>query len=95
MSPALDAGDVVQATAIPLRPDMQLHELRAANTEICVRLTLDALSTVQTRGDVASRPQRRVGRYYSFMPAVLKDLCVKRFAAYTSRVTAPADGVPA
>jgi methionyl-tRNA formyltransferase len=95
MLPALDAGDVVQNMHIPLRPAMQLHELRAANSEVCVRLSLDALSAIETRGDVASRRQGRTGRYYSFMPAVLKELCVRRFAAHTSRMAATADGVPA
>jgi hypothetical protein len=30
-------------------------------------------------GHVVTLPQREVGRYYSFMPAVLKDVCVHKF----------------
>jgi methionyl-tRNA formyltransferase len=95
MSPTLDAGDVVQSAAIPLRPRMELHELRAANTEICVGLTLEALSAIQARGDVASRRQQHAGRYYSFMPTALKELCVRRFAAHTSRMALCGGGIPA
>ena len=63
---------------------MALHELRQVNTEICVRLTLDALAGFVRVGRFVGQAQRRLGRYYSFMPAVLKDLCVERFARHTS-----------
>ena len=33
-------------------------------------------------GRVMSRPQRMRGRYYSFMPSVLKAQCERRFDAY-------------
>jgi methionyl-tRNA formyltransferase len=71
----LDTGAVVEKAAIPL-PD-ELYQLRAANTEVCVELTLGA---VERR---AATPQRAVGRYYSFMPAVLKDVCLQRWAKRT------------
>jgi hypothetical protein len=53
------------------------------NTQACVRLFLAALGAFSNNDDVPSRQQRARGRYYSFMPAVLKELCVGRFAKHT------------
>ena len=70
----LDTGAIVARAAIPL-PE-ELFQLRAANTEVCVALTL-ALS----QEDPIASPQRERGRYYSFMPSVLKDVCLRRWSA--------------
>lgn len=79
----LDTGDIVLQEALRLTPGMPLSALRAVNAEACVRLCVCAADMMERQNDVLSRPQRRKGRYYSAMPGVLKDLCVKRFAAHT------------
>jgi methionyl-tRNA formyltransferase len=86
LAPTLDSGDVIQTLPLPLARGMALYELRRINTEICLRLTLSALEDLARRGQFAGRAQRRAGRYYSFMPAVLKTLCVERFARHTERL---------
>lgn len=73
-----DTGDLVGQLPVPIRQGMELHELRAANTKACVDLVRRALASAET-GALARRPQRSRGRYYSFMPACLKALCVERF----------------
>jgi methionyl-tRNA formyltransferase len=83
LTSALDAGDIVHLRQIPLRPEMSLHELRAANTKVCVDLTLAALDQIADAGDIRGTPQVSKGRYYSFMPAVLKEICVRKFERYT------------
>jgi hypothetical protein len=82
---ALDTGDVVALEPIPLEPGMKLYQLRAANTRICVSMSLGALEALEG-GMVSRRAQHKRGRYYSFMPAVLKDRCVSQFEDYTSRL---------
>lgn len=79
----LDAGDIVGARPVKVVKSMPLHQLRCANTEVCLRLACDALDDYQAAGGIAARTQRSRGRYYSFMPAVLKDICIARFAKYT------------
>jgi methionyl-tRNA formyltransferase len=79
----LDDGDIILQAALPLTPGMPLHELRRSNTEICVKLTLSALDMYTRHGHFISRPQRALGRYYSFMPAALKEICRIRFEKYT------------
>ena len=74
----LDTGDIVDCRPVPIRRDMELHELRAANTRVCVELVKSALAS--------QRPnrirQKYKGRYYSFMPGCLKELCVEKFRRY-------------
>ncbi len=86
VNPRLDDGDIVLQAGIPLRRGMGLHELRGCTARVCVRLTLAALDMYARNGDFLSRPQRRRGRYYSFMPAPLKDVCRARFESYTSEL---------
>jgi len=81
-----ERGGVVLSAAIPIEPDMEMHEFRAANTEVCVQLVINGLHMLQTFGQFISRPQNRSGRFYGFMPAVLKDLCKKRFERYTAEL---------
>jgi methionyl-tRNA formyltransferase len=82
LEPALDAGGIVLQGMVPLYHGMPLHALRAANTEICVRLTLTVIDMILRDGKVLGRPQMRRGRYYSAMPAVLKAVCQERFETY-------------
>jgi len=52
------------------------------NTEICVRLSVTTIDTYVRYGNVMSRPQRQVGRYYSAMPTQLKSVCCANFENY-------------
>ena len=65
------------ARRFPL-PDA-LHELRAAQHRGVRRV--DACRPRATAPPAV--PQRKRGRYYSFMPAVLKDVCVRRWSKRT------------
>lgn len=79
----LDAGPIILQSAIPLKPGMQLYELRHYNTEVCIDMTTSALNTFASRGQFNSRPQQKRGRYYSSMPSALKEICQIRFKEYT------------
>ncbi len=78
----LDDGAIVSRASIPVHKGMKLHELRRFNTEMCVTLTLNALDMYKRSGSICSAHQRRKGRYYSFMPSPLKDICVRKFERY-------------
>ena len=88
VAPELDSGDIISSAAVPIHSNMALHELRGANSTVCVSLTLAALSEMQRRGEVPGRPQRSTGRYYSFMPDVLKEVCCRQFSAHTQKLQA-------
>jgi methionyl-tRNA formyltransferase len=83
----LDDGAIVGLRAIPLTRGMQLAQLRAANTECAVRLCRDAIRELHESGTIAARAQRQAGRYYSFMPAALKAVCVDKFQRHCATLT--------
>lgn len=80
----LDTGDIVDRRPVPLAPGMPLAELRRAASELAVDMALDAVGAFKRDSRFAARPQARKGRYYSWMPAVLKDICVRAFARHTA-----------
>lgn len=79
VAPGLDAGAIISKIQLPLQVNMELYQLRAENTKCCVTLVSEAIENYQERGILDTTPQKQKGRYYSFMPAVLKDSCVQKF----------------
>jgi len=82
----LDDGAIILQAAIPLRPGMELHQLRRYNTETCIDMVTSALDMFARWRHMICRPQRKRGRYYSFMPSALKETCQIRFKEYTDRL---------
>ena len=82
----LDDGDIIQQAQIRLDKNFKIKNLRAENTKLCVELTLSALLTFNQLGSFISKPQKKKGRYYSFMPADLKQICVKNFGKYIQKL---------
>lgn len=80
----LDTGAIVFQTRLPIRRGLGLHELRAVNTRACVDLSRLALECLERDEELPSRPQLQRGRYYSFMPAVLKEECARRWERYVA-----------
>ena len=78
----LDTGDIVLQSELRFEPNTQLHQMRTINTKVCINLSLISLYAFQYIGFLPSRRQVRCGRYYSFMPAVLKEVCVRKFDRY-------------
>nr|WP_281413087.1 formyltransferase family protein [Marivibrio halodurans] len=84
VAPELDRGGVVMRMPIPIHRGMKLHQLRKANTDVCIDISLQGLEMLANYGQFISQPQLYIGRYYSFMPAVLKSRCVRQFEAFTA-----------
>lgn len=83
VAPTLDSGAMLELKPVPLAKGMELHQLRHANTEVCIDITLSALKGFARGNMLRVTPQQRRGRYYSFMPAVLKDICMAKFRRHT------------
>jgi len=79
----LDCGDIILQKPIKIFKSMKLHELRRFTTEICIELVLSAISKFQKNGHFISYPQKKFGKYYSFMPTEKKEICVNLFNKYT------------
>lgn len=79
VAPRLDTGDIVATAQLAPPHGAPLTQLRAANTEACADLVRGAVQQRAAGGSVVTRPQRSEGRYYSFMPTVLKEVCLQRW----------------
>ena len=79
MNTNLDEGDVVNSMALELNEGMHLFELRALTTKVSVKLVRQALDASRENPSLTATPQKARGRYYSWMPAVLKDSCENNF----------------
>ncbi len=79
LNPKLDDGEIIHQKKIKLNNQLSLYKLRSENTKICVELVLSALSRFKQKKEFISKPQQRSGRYYSFMPSVLKEICLKYY----------------
>ena len=78
VEPEFDTGNIILQGKINLWPNMQLHELRASNTELCFELFKSLVNMYQKNEKVYGKKQKTLGRYYSMMPEVLKhDVSVK------------------
>ena len=82
----LDTGNVIKIIPLKICHNMKLHELRMVNTQVCIDLVLESLEDYKSQGQFKGDPQKHKGRYYSFMPGVLKDICCKKFQRYTDSI---------
>ena len=56
--------------------------LRSENVKFCVEITLGALKKFKEKGVFESYSQKKIGRYYSFMPSPLKEICLNNYNRY-------------
>ena len=84
IEPSLDTGDIVDRKPVPLYEDMPLADLRRTACELTVEMAIAALDFFEKTGKFKATAQRRKGRYYSYMPAVLKDICIRNFEHHTA-----------
>lgn len=79
MDEELDTGPIIFQQQLKPITGSELFQLRATNTKACVQLSLMALNITANNGSLPSRTQVKRGRYYSFMPTALKEICVKKY----------------
>lgn len=80
----IDTGMRVARLALPVARGMKLYQLRAVNTLACVQLVSPTLDGIAAGRPPAGVALTHAGRYYSFMPAVLKTECVRKFERHTA-----------
>ncbi len=81
----LDTGEIVGQQHMPLKKDMKIFQIRGYTTQIATQLVSNALSDFKT-GKLVSRPQEKFGRYYSFMPLVMKEQMGRRFGRHCAKL---------
>ncbi len=81
-----DDGEIILQERLVLSKDTKIQQLRGVNAEACARMAVSGISMFKQHRSFITRPQREAGRYYSFMPAALKEICVKRFHKHTAKL---------
>jgi len=76
---SLDTGEIIFQSHLPLSKESKIYQLRSINTRVCIELSTLALSVLKNQQTLPCRKQVINGRYYSFMPTVIKENCVKKF----------------
>lgn len=75
----LDTGEIFQLKSIKLDKIDNLYQLRSRCTNLFVEMSLELLNIINEKKDLKLINQKKIGRYYSFMPSSLKNECVKIF----------------
>lgn len=79
LSAELDTGDIIAMKNLDISCINHVFELRALNTTACIELCRNFLICLSHGKPIKASSQKHSGRYYSFMPADLKDVVVKKF----------------
>ena len=74
----VDCGPIISESRIPLKNIDKLEKLQIANTEICVRLTINLINTFNNK-KIKLKKLKKFGRYYSKIPSCLIEKCQKNF----------------
>ncbi|MBI89841.1 MAG: formyl transferase [Candidatus Marinimicrobia bacterium] len=77
----LDTGEILYQENILMHKGMKTHQLRYYTTKIATDLIYKSILDYFSSG-FKSYPQEKRGRYYSFMPLVLKRIVNKRFNSF-------------
>ena len=74
-----DTGDIIFKKKIKLNNKSLIQSIRAINTQNCVYLFLKFLKCIEKKNKITYIKQKKVGRYYSAIPASLIDISIKNF----------------
>ena len=75
----MDTGKIVFEEKLRITKDTPMERLRIVNTEACISMSALAISTLIENSNLPSRIQSQAGRYYSFMPSTLKEICLLKY----------------
>ena len=84
---SLDTGGIILQEKVKLWPNMNLYQLRASNTELCVYLTNELIDIFKKNKSIKSKKQKTKGRYYSLMPEALKSNIEFKFQNYIKKIS--------
>ena len=86
MDHSFDKGNIVMQGDLRITSGMTIEELRSINTEMCVQMSIALVSISKKIHTIPSRKLLKVGRYYSAMPAFLKEKCEQNFKSYVNNL---------
>ena len=85
VSKKLDAGAIFRCAKLKINKKMKIHQLQAYTTDIATKITIQALKKYLQNRLVFDK-QKKLGRYYSAMPTLLKTLVKKKLERYAAKI---------
>lgn len=82
----LDTGEIFNMLPLPITKKTHLYNLRAINTEICLKLSYQLIEQLINKGEITSRKQNKKGKYFSSIPIIKKEECVTKFINYVENL---------
>ncbi len=82
----IDSGNIIFIKKIIINNKTKFESLRALNTINCVKLVLKYLILLKKNKDIKNKKINSLGRYYSALPNVLIDRCIKNFKKNKKRI---------
>jgi methionyl-tRNA formyltransferase len=82
----LDVGDILYQEKLSLDSKMEIYQLRYYTTVIATNLIIKSVNSY-LQNKIKYFPQKDKGRYYSFMPLVLKEISLKYFNIYKRKLS--------
>ena len=86
VEPKLDTGEIVFEEQLRITPDISLKKFRILNAEACINMSALAIDSLRGNGYLPSRVQLQNGRYYSWMPTDLKEVCVSKYNRFLHKI---------
>ena len=87
VEPELDSGEIVMQEQLAIHKNTPLTKLRIINTKACLNMSALAIHGLDKSGFLPSRSQIQKGRYYSFMPKVLKEVCLGKYNRHLQNIS--------
>ncbi len=81
----LNTGNIIYQERLNLRKDMKIFQLRYYATVLAVSLLIKTIKDY-LKNNIIYLPQERKGRYYSHMPAVLKNIITDKFNEHCEKL---------
>lgn len=78
----LDTGNVILTKKINIHRNLSFEAIRAFNTINCIDLVTKYVKSIKNNKTIPVKKNKEFGRYYSTMPSVLIDRCIKNYNDY-------------
>ena len=75
----LDDGNIIFLDNLKIKKKKKIHQLRFINTIKCIEISIKLMKMLINKNKIKSKKQKSLGRYYSFMPSVIKRIIEKKF----------------
>ena len=82
----LDDGKIIFKKCIKLKKNLRIFQLRELNTINCIDIALNLFRLLHLGKKIKTTKQKNIGRYYSFMPSLLKINLEKKFLNYCNKL---------